>query len=93
MRSRTSVSFNPVAQGERHDPDGTYVRRWIPELAGVPDRFVHAPWTMPQGVQAAAGCMTGRDYPGPIDGGPARPARQTHHAVKRCPKPFLPDWL
>jgi hypothetical protein len=54
---------------------------------------VHAPWTMPQGVQAAAGCVIGRDYPGPIDGGPARPAGQTHHAVKRCPKPFLPDWL
>ena len=58
--------FNPVAQGERHDPDGSFVRRWIPELAGVPDRFVHAPWTMPPGVQAAAGCVVGRDYPAPI---------------------------
>ena len=58
--------FNPVAQGVRHDPDGAYVRRWIPELAGVPDRFVHAPWTMPPGVQAASGCVIGRDYPRPI---------------------------
>jgi deoxyribodipyrimidine photo-lyase len=58
--------FNPVAQGERHDPDGSFVRRWIPELAGVPDRFVHAPWTMPPGVQATAGCVVGRDYPVPI---------------------------
>ena len=58
--------FNPVAQGERHDPGGAYVRKWIPELAGVPDRFVHAPWMMPPDVQAAAGCVIGRDYPGPI---------------------------
>ncbi len=58
--------FNPVAQGVTHDPDGTFVRRWIPELASVPDRFVHAPWTMPPSVQVTAGCVIGRDYPAPI---------------------------
>ncbi len=67
--------FNPVAQGARHDPDGSFVRRWIPELAGVPDRFVHAPWTMPPGVQAAAGCAVGRDYPAPIVDHPMARAR------------------
>lgn len=43
-------------------------RAWfmLGELAGVPDRFVHAPWTMPPGVQAASGCVIGRDYPRPI---------------------------
>ncbi|HVH05422.1 MAG TPA: FAD-binding domain-containing protein, partial [Myxococcota bacterium] len=35
---------NPVAQGRRYDPEGAYVRRWVPELRGVEDDFVHAPW-------------------------------------------------
>lgn len=42
--------FNPVSQGQKFDPDGAYVRRWVPELTVVGDRFVHAPWTAPQGV-------------------------------------------
>jgi deoxyribodipyrimidine photo-lyase len=42
--------FNPVSQGERFDPDGTYVRRWLPELEGVPDPYVHRPWTSPRGL-------------------------------------------
>jgi deoxyribodipyrimidine photo-lyase len=42
--------FNPVTQGERYDPDGMYVRRWVPALEAVPDRFVHAPWRSPRGV-------------------------------------------
>ena len=41
--------FNPVAQGERFDPRGVYVRRWVPELAGVPDPYVHHPWDDPAG--------------------------------------------
>ncbi|WP_040320017.1 cryptochrome/photolyase family protein [Aeromicrobium marinum] len=39
--------FNPTTQGKKFDPDGTYVRRWVPELRDVPDRFVHEPWTAP----------------------------------------------
>ena len=58
--------YNPVTQGERHDPEGVYVRRWIPELARVPLEHLHAPWTMPAPVQAAAGCRVGVDYPAPI---------------------------
>ena len=50
--------FNPVTQGERFDPAGAYVRRWVPELAGVPDRWVHRPWEAPDGVPAG--------YPEPI---------------------------
>ncbi len=42
--------FNPITHGERFDPDGTYVRRWVPELARVEGRAVHQPWTLPDGV-------------------------------------------
>lgn len=49
--------FHPVTQGERFDPEGAYVRRWVPELRDVPLRFLHAPWKAPQPP---------RDYPGPI---------------------------
>ncbi|MGI8806641.1 MAG: cryptochrome/photolyase family protein [Acidimicrobiales bacterium] len=42
--------FNPVAQGKEHDPDGDYVRRWVPELAGVAGAAVHEPWKLPGGV-------------------------------------------
>ena len=58
--------FNPVLQGQKFDPHGDYVRRWIPELAGVPDRFIHQPWTMSLEAQQVAGCHIGRDYPAPI---------------------------
>ena len=47
-------------------PQGRFIRRYLPELAGVPDRFLHAPWTMPPLEQQAAGCVIGRDYPAPI---------------------------
>jgi len=58
--------FNPVLQGEKFDPHGDYVRAWLPELAHVPDRYVHRPWQMPADVQTAARCVVGKDYPGPI---------------------------
>ena len=58
--------FNPVAQSERFDPQGRFIRRYLPELARVPDRYVHAPWTMPPLEQQAAGCVVGRDYPAPV---------------------------
>ncbi len=66
--------FNPVIQGERFDPDGAYVREWVPELAQVSDRFIHRPWEMPAAAQAAARCRVGADYPAPIVDHPA--ARQ-----------------
>ena len=58
--------FNPVLQGKKHDPQGAYVRRWVPELARVPDKFLHQPWKMPLEVQKQAGCIIGQDYPAPI---------------------------
>ncbi|MDE2354129.1 MAG: FAD-binding domain-containing protein, partial [Betaproteobacteria bacterium] len=58
--------FNPVAQGERFDPDGQFVRRYLPELLRVPAPFIHAPWKLSPLEQQAAGCIIGRDYPAPI---------------------------
>ena len=58
--------FNPVLQGRRFDPDGAYVRRWIPELRRVPGAAVHEPWALDAAEQAAAGVRIGLDYPAPI---------------------------
>lgn len=58
--------FNPIAQGQKFDPDGGYVRRWVPEIARLPDRWLHAPWTAPAEVLRDAGVRLGRDYPRPI---------------------------
>ncbi|MEJ2060612.1 MAG: deoxyribodipyrimidine photo-lyase [Gammaproteobacteria bacterium] len=58
--------FNPVLQGERFDPDGLYIERWVPELAGLPPQHRHAPWKAPQAVLDASGIRLGRDYPQPI---------------------------
>jgi len=58
--------FNPVTQGEKFDPDGAYVRAWVPELARVPDKFLHAPWSAPSAVLAEAGVELGQTYPHPV---------------------------
>lgn len=58
--------FNPVIQGERFDPDGEYVRRWVPELAKVPNLWIHKPWKAPVSLLSAAGVTLGTDYPWPI---------------------------
>jgi deoxyribodipyrimidine photo-lyase len=58
--------FNPVLQGEKFDPGGRYVRRWLPELASLPDKFVHRPWEAPPDVLAQAGVRLGDTYPHPL---------------------------
>lgn len=58
--------YNPARQMETHDPDGRYVRRYVPELAGVPEEYLREPWTMPDELQRAAGCVIGEHYPHPI---------------------------
>ena len=58
--------FNPVTQGEKFDPEGDYVRRWLPELARMPTRFVHRPWEAPTATLRAAGVTLGESYPRPI---------------------------
>jgi deoxyribodipyrimidine photo-lyase len=65
--------FNPVLQGRKFDPEGAYVRRFVPELAALPARFIHAPWEAPPLELAAAGVRLGETYPEPIvDHGKAR---------------------
>jgi deoxyribodipyrimidine photo-lyase len=58
--------FNPVLQGEKFDPDGAYVKRWVPELAKLPPRLVHRPWSATPAELANAGLGPGVDYPRPI---------------------------
>ncbi len=65
--------LNPVSQQRRHDPDGEYVRRWVPELRDVPDAHIAEPWRMSDSEQHEAGCVIGSDYPSPI----------VDHAVER----------
>ena len=58
--------FNPVTQSEKFDPEGRFIRRYLPELARVPDKFIHAPWTMGGIDQSACRTKIGVDYPSPI---------------------------
>ena len=58
--------FNPWTQGEDHDPDGEYIREFVPELEEVPDRYIHRPYKMPEEVQEEAKCIIGKDYPEPM---------------------------
>jgi deoxyribodipyrimidine photo-lyase len=58
--------FNPVTQSERFDPAGQFIRRYVPELANCPDKFIHAPWTLGNSEQQRCGVVIGRDYPAPI---------------------------
>ena len=58
--------FNPVTQGEKFDPEGEYVKRWIPELRSLPTKWIHHPWNAPQEVLAASDVSLGESYPLPI---------------------------
>jgi deoxyribodipyrimidine photo-lyase len=58
--------FNPVLQGRRFDPEGTWVRRWVPELARVPVEHIHAPWELAADDARAADLRLGTSYPRPI---------------------------
>jgi deoxyribodipyrimidine photo-lyase len=58
--------FNPILQGEKFDPGGAYVRRWIPELKSLPDKAIHQPWTATPFELTSAGIELGKTYPKPI---------------------------
>ncbi len=58
--------FNPVTQGEKFDPSGAYVRRFVPEIAGLPNQHIHAPWLTPPLILAETGIRLGRTYPAPL---------------------------
>lgn len=58
--------FNPIEQAKKFDPEGHFIRQYLPELAKVPPAYVHAPWEMPLSLQKAMGCIIGQAYPFPI---------------------------
>ncbi len=77
--------YNPIKQGLDHDPEGVFLRRWLPELAEVPAIWRHEPWRMDPGTQEACGCRIGRDYPAPIVevAAAAREARERLWSLRR----------
>jgi len=79
--------FNPTLQGEKFDPEGDYVRRWVPELARLPNAVLHKPWIASPETLAAAGLRLGHDYPAPIvDHGAARSrALSAFQSLKAAP--------
>ena len=58
--------FNPVTQSERFDPKGKFIRRYLPALKNVPDKYIHAPWMLPLQEQQASGVIIGADYPASV---------------------------
>lgn len=58
--------FNPIGQGQKFDPDGSYTKRFVPELAHLPDKYLFSPWEAPVAVLAKAGVVIGKTYPSPI---------------------------
>ena len=80
--------FNPVTQSERFDPAGQFIRRYVPEIARMDDRDVHAPWRAPPERQRAAGCTIGTDYPAPlVDHAQARQKTLERYAVVKARTP------
>jgi deoxyribodipyrimidine photo-lyase len=74
--------FNPITQSEKFDHEGKFIRRYVPELATVPGKYIHAPWRMGAIDQQACGVAIGRDYPPPIvDHAAARAETLARYAV------------
>lgn len=86
--NRTIRIYNPIKQGIDHDPEGIFIRRWVPELAHVPTAYIHTPWLLDRTSQERAGCRIGRDYPLPIVDHDAayRRARAAIAAVRARPE-------
>lgn len=85
MGINTTRVYNVVKQADDQDPEGTFIRRWVPELAEVPLSYLPAPQAMPLGLQRKVGCIIGKDYPSPIvdHAAAARRAKERLEAMKR----------
>jgi deoxyribodipyrimidine photo-lyase len=79
--------YNPIKQGQDHDPNGDFIRQWLPELRAVPAVHLHEPWTMAESTQQRVGCRLGIDYPLPIvdPAVAAREARERLWALRQAP--------
>ena len=76
--------FNPVLQSRKFDPDGSYIKNWVPELSSLPPKWIHEPWTAPTGELALLGVKLGDTYPYPIIDHPfARDRALAIHAATR----------
>lgn len=58
--------YNPIKQSQEHDPDGNFIRKWVPELKDVSNAWIHEPWKMDPMMQNDTGCIIGKNYPAPI---------------------------
>ena len=58
--------YNPVKNSKEHDPEGVFIKKWVPELANVPIAYIHEPWKMSSMEQAFCGVIIGKDYPSPL---------------------------
>jgi deoxyribodipyrimidine photo-lyase len=72
--------YNPIKQGQDHDPSGDFIRQWLPELAAVPAVHLHEPWLMAEVTQQRVGCVLGIDYPLPLVE-PAAAAREARERI------------
>lgn len=83
--------FNPVTQGEKFDKRADYVRRWVPEIAALPDKYIHKPWEAPENVLLAAKLQLGDTYPEPmVDHRAARQGALDAYQVIRLSKAAAP---
>ncbi|MFY8088339.1 MAG: FAD-binding domain-containing protein, partial [Rubrivivax sp.] len=79
--------FNPVSQSRKFDPQGRFIRRYLPQLASLPDEALHAPWEARPVDLAAAGIVLGQDYPLPVvDHAQAREQTLARYAVVKVAK-------
>ena len=84
--------FNPVTQSQRFDPQGRFIRRYLPALAALPDRAIHAPWLVAPLELVGAGIRLGENYPRPVVAhDAAREATLARYAVVKSPSDLSPS--
>jgi deoxyribodipyrimidine photo-lyase len=88
MQMQSGTTGINTKQAQEHDPEGVFIRRWVPELAGVPTEHLAEPWRLPLAEQRAAGCVIGSHYPAPIVDpvNAVREAKARLAAVRRQPE-------